>query len=128
MPIDPLIARGQPRSASSRAQEAIAALEARTAHDPGRSSSTPSIVIAAIDDVETPDHVREMMRLDQRAGRRRDRVGRAFIAAGSQRGEYRTLGDPTVDGPEPTHPWPTKPKQAREAQAKRQDELALDVD
>lgn len=73
-------------------QELISALEARAARIEGEIKHA-AYVIAAIDDVETPAHVREMMRLiTARVGAELEwsRALRERLLAG----EYRTLGDP----------------------------------
>jgi DNA-binding PadR family transcriptional regulator len=105
MPTDPLIAAISLMGFLER-KELVAALEARTATIQGQMKHA-EYVIAAIDDIETPDHVREMMRLINA------RVGAEVAWASSLRrrlidGEYRTLGSP---------PW--HPKAVGEAAAKK---------
>ncbi len=91
MPTDPLVAAISLMGFIDR-KELTSALEARSAQIEGQLKHA-EYVIAAIDDIETPDHVREMMRLIYaRVGAELEwsRALRARLAAG----EYRTLGDP----------------------------------
>ena len=117
MPTDPLVAAISLMGFIDR-KELITALEARAAAIEGRLKHS-EYVIAAIDDVETPDHVREMMRLiSARVGAELEwsRQFRARLAAG----EYRTLGDPGWAPPGLEHGslTPAKPVK-RKAKPKR---------
>ncbi len=92
MPVDPLVAAISLLGFLDR-KELMTALDARAAKITGDLKHA-EYVIAAIDDIETPDHVREMMRLIYaRVGAELEwsRAFKARLAAG----EYRTLGDPT---------------------------------
>lgn len=109
MPVDPLVAAISLLGFIDR-KELMTALDARAAKITGDLKHA-EYVIAAIDDIETPDHVREMMRLIYaRVGAELEwsRAFKARLAAG----EYRTLGDPA---------WGPKKKSASYAgpQAKR---------
>ena len=91
MPIDPMVAAVSMIHFIDR-KELIAALDARAAKIKGDVAHAEH-VIAAIDDVETPAHVREMMSLINARMSAEIAWGRAFktkLAAG----DYRTLGDP----------------------------------
>ncbi len=104
MPLDPLIAAVSLLGFTTR-DEAIAALEARIAHIRG-SIKHGEFAIAAVDDIETPDHVREMLRLiNARIGSEIEWATK-FIAR-LRNGEYRTLGDPGW------HPATSKPSRAK---------------
>jgi hypothetical protein len=72
--------------------ELIAALEARAQQIKGNLAHG-EYAIAAIDDVETPAHVREMLRLmSARAGA--EIAWSAAFVERLRKGEYRTAGDP----------------------------------
>ena len=118
MPVDPLVAAISLLGFVDR-KELMSALEARAAKITGDLKHA-EYVIAAIDDIETPDHVREMMRLIYaRVGAELEwsRAFKARLAAG----EYRTLGDPKW-GPKKKsdfYPGPkAKPKAKAKAKAK----------
>jgi len=96
MPLDPLVAAVSLMGFISR-DEAIAALEARIAHITG-AISHGEYAINAIDDIETPSHVREMLRLINARMGSEIEWSRAFIAR-LKAGEYRLLGDPTWKSP-----------------------------
>ena len=107
MPLDPLIAAVSFLSYTTRG-EAIAALEARIAQIRG-TIKHGEFAIAAVDNVETPDHVREMLRLiNARVGAE---IGWATqLIARLRAGEYVTLGDPA--------PWRAPPKPGARPQRK----------
>ena len=91
VPLDPLIAAVSLLGFAKR-DEAIAALEARIATIRGQIKQN-EFTIAAVDGIETPDHVREMIRLiNARIGAEIEWATK-FIAR-LRAGEYRTLGDP----------------------------------
>ncbi|NVB85448.1 MAG: PadR family transcriptional regulator [Kofleriaceae bacterium] len=90
IPADPLIAAISMMSFIDRS-ELIKALDARAAMIDGMLAHS-QIVIDAIDGVETPEHVREMMRLINARVAAELAWGKAFKQA-LQAGHYRTLGD-----------------------------------
>lgn len=91
MPIDPLAA-GVSLISFMKREEAIAALEARIATIQGQLEAS-QIATSQIDDIETPAHVREIMRLlDARVGSE-IAWARALLVR-LRAGEYRLLGDP----------------------------------
>ena len=90
IPADPLIAAISMMIFIDRT-ELIKALDARAAMIEGMLAHS-RIVIDAIDGVETPAHVREMMRLIDARVSAELAWGKAFKQA-LQAGEYRTLGD-----------------------------------
>jgi DNA-binding PadR family transcriptional regulator len=114
-PVDPLVAALSLLGFIDR-QELISALDARAAKIKA-DLERAEFVIAAIDDVETPDHVREMMRLLGARVSAELAWGRAFKAR-LHAGEYHTLGDPkwgkasakTKAAPASTTRVPAKPK------------------
>jgi DNA-binding PadR family transcriptional regulator len=91
VPLDPLIAAVSLLGFVKR-DEAIAALEARIATIRGQIKQH-EFTIAAVDDIETPDHVREMIRLINARIGAEIAWATKFIAR-LRAGEYRTLGDP----------------------------------
>jgi DNA-binding PadR family transcriptional regulator len=114
MPTDPLVAAISLMGFIDR-KELTSALEARAAQIEGQLKHA-EYVIAAIDDIETPDHVREMMRLIYaRVGAELEwsRALRDRLAAG----EYRTLGDPKW-GPKPLIEAAAKARKPVKAKAK----------
>lgn len=90
MPVDPLVSAISLLGFLDR-KELASALEARTAKIQGDLKHA-EYVIAAIDDVETPAHVREMMRLIYARVGAELEWSRAFKARLAS-GEYRTRGD-----------------------------------
>jgi DNA-binding PadR family transcriptional regulator len=118
MPVDPLVAAISLLGFIDR-KELMTALDARAAKITGDLKHA-EYVIGAIDDIETPDHVREMMRLIYARVGAELEWSRAFKARLGA-GEYRTLGAPTW-GPKKQsapHAGPkTKPK-AKAKPAKR---------
>lgn len=117
-PTDPLVSALSLMAFLDR-KELITALEARAAEIEGRLKHS-EYVIAAIDDVEKPAHVREMLRLlSARVGAELEwsRQLRARLAAG----EYRTLGDPAWGPPPsaPAAPAARKPRTHKAKSAKR---------
>ncbi|HEV7555809.1 MAG TPA: PadR family transcriptional regulator [Kofleriaceae bacterium] len=108
MPLDPMVAAVSLVGFISR-EEAISALEARIAHIQGAITHA-EYAINAIDDVETPAHVREMLRLINARMGAEIEWGRAFIGR-LKNGEYRLLGDPPWKDPA-THPG-KQPKRSR---------------
>jgi DNA-binding PadR family transcriptional regulator len=91
MPIDPLVAAISLMSLLKR-DELIAGLEARAAIITGGIAHA-EYAIAAIDDKETPAHVKEMLRLlNARVGAELG-WSKAFVER-LRRGEYRTQEDP----------------------------------
>lgn len=97
-PLDPLVAAISFTGFIDRA-ELITALDARAAQIAGQLKHA-EYVIEAIDDVDTPAHVREMLRLINARVAAELAWSRAFKAR-LEAGEYRTLGD---------GPWVPKPK------------------
>ncbi len=93
MLVDPMVAAVSLISFMDR-EEAIRALEARIALIQGNVAHA-AIVIDAIDDRETPAHVREMMRLISARSVAEIAWARAFIAR-LRAGDYRCLGDPEL--------------------------------
>jgi DNA-binding PadR family transcriptional regulator len=91
MPVDPLIAAISLMSFIDRA-ELMKALDARAAMIEGLLAHS-RIAVDAIDGIETPDHVREMMRLIDARVSAELPWAKAFKARLTA-GEYRTLGDP----------------------------------
>ncbi len=104
-PVDPLIAVVSMMGFISR-DEMINALEARAAQIRGQIQHS-AYAIAAIDNVDKPAHVGEMMRLiSARMGSELE-WSKQFIER-LRAGEYRTLGDPHAK--EPATRKPSKPK------------------
>jgi DNA-binding PadR family transcriptional regulator len=91
MPTDPLIA-ALSLMAFIKRDELIAGLEARQALITGGVLHS-EYAINSIDDVETPAHVREMLRLINARVAAELAWSRAFVER-LRNGEYRTLGDP----------------------------------
>jgi DNA-binding PadR family transcriptional regulator len=91
MPIDPLVAAISLMGLIKR-DELIAGLEARQAIVAGGVAHA-EYAINAIDDVETPAHVREMLRLINARVSAEIGWSKAFVER-LKKGEYRTLGDP----------------------------------
>jgi DNA-binding PadR family transcriptional regulator len=91
MPIDPLVAAISLMGLIKR-DELIAGLEARQAIVAGGVAHA-EYAINAIDDVETPAHVREMLRLINARVSAEIGWSKAFVDR-LKKGEYRTLGDP----------------------------------
>lgn len=115
MPIDPLVAAISLMSFIDR-KELVTALEARTAKIQGDLKHA-EYVVGAIDDLETPGHVREMMRLMYA------RVGAelAWSSAFKARlaaGEYRTRGDAPWSPPRMKSEVYPGPKRTRASKAK----------
>lgn len=96
MPLDPMVAAVSLMGFIAR-DEAVSALEARIAHITG-AISHGEYAINAIDDVETPSHVREMLRLINARMGSEIEWARAFIAR-LKGGEYRMLNDPAWKSP-----------------------------
>jgi DNA-binding PadR family transcriptional regulator len=96
--LDPLVAAISFMYYIDRA-ELVTALDARAARIAGQLKQS-EYVIAAIDDIETPAHVREMMRLIS-ARMAAELAWSSAFKARLEAGEYRTLGDPE---------WAPKPK------------------
>ncbi|MCW5806614.1 MAG: PadR family transcriptional regulator [Deltaproteobacteria bacterium] len=110
-PTDPFAA-GVALISFMKRDEAIAALEARIAHIQGQLEHAEH-AIAQIDDVETPAHVRELMRLlNVRLGSE-IAWARALIPL-LRSGAYRLLGDPGPD----EKPAAKKKRAPRRAKAK----------
>jgi DNA-binding PadR family transcriptional regulator len=109
MPVDPLIAVVSLMGFLKR-DELIAALEARASMITGNISHA-SFAIDAIDDVETPAHVKEMLRLINARVAAELAWSKAFIAR-LRNGEYRTAESP------PWHP-------AKAGQPKKQPKKAV---
>lgn len=108
MPVDPLVAAISMINFIDR-KELIAALEARAAKIKGDVAHAEH-VIAAIDDIETPAYVREMMALINARTTAELAWSKTFRAR-LEAGEYRTLGDA---------PWePAFKSQAHGGPAKR---------
>ena len=91
MPVDPLVSAISMMRFLKR-DELIAGLEARAAHIQGGALHS-EYAINAIDDVETPAHVREMLRLINARVTAELPWSKAFIDR-LKRGEYRTADDP----------------------------------
>jgi len=91
MPTDPLVAALSLMSFIKR-DELIAGLEARQALITGGVLHS-EYAINSIDDVETPAHVREMLRLINARVSAELAWSKAFVER-LRKGEYRTLGDP----------------------------------
>jgi DNA-binding PadR family transcriptional regulator len=114
--LDPLMAAISFTSFIDR-KELISALDARAAHITG-SIKHSEYVIEAIDDVETPLHVREMMRLMIARASSELAWSRAFKEK-LEAGEYRTLGSPDW-APRPKYgatKTPAKPKASKPRKA-----------
>jgi DNA-binding PadR family transcriptional regulator len=111
MPVDPLVAALSLMSLVKR-EELIAGLEARQAIITGGVAHA-EYAINAIDDVETPAHVREMLRLINARVSAELGWSKAFVER-LKKGEYRTLGDPdwvpsSLRPPPPKSAGPRKP-------------------
>jgi DNA-binding PadR family transcriptional regulator len=120
MPQDPMVAAVSLVGFISR-EEAISALEARIAHIQGAVTHS-EYAITAIDDIETPGHVREMLRLLNARTAAEIDWARAFIAR-LKAGEYRMLGDPawkepaTYPGPAPQAKRSRKPARRKKSRS-----------
>jgi len=115
MPIDPLVAAISLMGLIKR-DELIAGLEARQAIITGGVAHS-EYAIDAIDDIDTPAHVREMLRLINARVSAELGWSKAFVAR-LKKGEYRTSGDPVwVPGgtPKPAK----KPRTKRTSQRRR---------
>ena len=119
MPVDPLVAAISLMGLIKR-DELIAGLEVRQAIIAGGVAHA-EYAINAIDDIETPVHVREMLRLINARVSAEIGWSKAFVER-LKKGEYRTAGDP------PWHPGsfdvrskakPAKPKRAKRTSQKR---------
>jgi DNA-binding PadR family transcriptional regulator len=117
MPTDPLVAVISMMPFIKR-DELIAGLEARAAKIKGDALHS-EYAIAAIDDTDTPAHVREMLRLINARVVAELPWAEAFIAR-LRKGEYRTLGDPPrkaeLTRPNAVKKWKAAaPKKAKKA-------------
>ena len=106
MPVDPLVAVVSVMGFLKR-DELIAALEARSARISGAIAHAEH-AISAVDDVETPAHVREMLRLLNARMGSELAWSKAFVGR-LRAGEYDTADDP---------PWRVQ-SEAKRARAKR---------
>jgi DNA-binding PadR family transcriptional regulator len=112
MPIDPLVAAISLMGLLKR-DELIAGLEARQAIITGGVAHA-EYAINAIDDIETPAHVREMLRLINARVAAELGWSKAFVAR-LKKGEYRTLENPVWAPGKPAK----KPRTKRTSQKRR---------
>ena len=113
MPIDPLVAAISLMGLIKR-DELIAGLEARQAIIAGGVAHA-EYAINAIDDVETPAHVREMLRLINARVSAEIGWSKAFVER-LKKGEYRTQGDPQWS---PSPPGASPPKGRKRLKTQR---------
>ena len=106
MPTDPLVAVISLMGLIKR-DELIAGLEARQAIIAGGVAHA-EYAINAIDDIETPAHVREMLRLINARVSAEIGWSKAFVER-LKKGEYRTAGDPPWHPAMPGKTIPSKP-------------------
>jgi DNA-binding PadR family transcriptional regulator len=109
MPVDPLVAVVSMMGFLKR-DELIAALEARASMITGNISHG-SFAIDAIDDIETPAHVKEMLRLINARVASELAWSKAFIER-LRNGEYRTVESPPWHPPKAGQPK-KKPKKKK---------------
>jgi len=109
-PVDPLIAAISLMGFIAR-DELISALEARAAQVKGMVQHF-EYSIAAVDNITTPDHVREMMRLISARLAAELPWSKALIAR-LKAGEYNTLGDPHWQPGPPLAKLPAKKSAAK---------------
>lgn len=116
MPVDPLIAVISLMGFLKR-DELVAALEARAAMIQGNISHS-NFAIEAIDDVETPAHVIEMLRLINARVAAELAWSKAFVER-LRNGEYRTLESPPWDPQEVAHNQAKKKPVSKRTSQKR---------
>lgn len=116
MPTDPLVAALSLMGFLKR-EELIAGLEARQALITGGVLHS-EYAINAIDDIETPAHVREMLRLINARVSAELGWSKAFVER-LRKGEYRTQGDPPWIPGKMIPPKPAKKRRTKRTSPKR---------